>query len=1239
MWIKTALILRGTSQDEYLSHLTELESQVFTDMAQIKVDDLPDDLFQSDSSVADIFGDTNEDMPDNIFEEYSNNENKDVNLQQDDKGRENNNSEEQPHPHTPADVQGAGITSDDTGNKGDGGEVHADILGDSKQKNSEKAEKSIAEEIAIEEGKVDTNPTEAQKEAGNYKKGHVTIQGLNITIENSKGSVRSGVDPSGKEWSQTMNNTYGYALGTKGKDGDHIDIFLDDNPLSEKVFIVDQVNPDKSFDEHKVMIGFNSIEEAKDAYLSNYEEGWQGLGDITETTMEQFREWGLSEGKRIKPFAEYKQNNPNDIEDIEIIEVSSKNDREKALEKLSKAKQKDIGKVAVKIDGRTTVMMSPEKAEKWKHEHPGILYRSDDNTTIKDELKSIKQEAIANGTFMKAPNGNPTNLNEKQWLQVRTKAFKKWFGDWEKTLRIEKLRNSKPLEITGNEYMGKYDLNAESAQKWIKDNLRSKYIVKDTGESVSITRVGAEEVTSHNRFDETHLKSIASIPDLLSNAIFIEEQPSINANSKYDSYRYYVVGTKIDGVDYTAKVVIGVKQGKKYYDHRLTEIEKTKLIDIINQPASDFTSAGNASLPPYITIKDTRLISILQTNSSKVVDKNGEPLVVYHQTNKKFTEFIPNFGTLGKGVYFSDADKIKWYGKNSIPVFLNIRNIIDANSVESETGFTAGSIGADRILREKGFDGITAHKNSFGETVAFSPNQIKSATDNSGEFNPDNEDIRFRKSEGQANNEAINDKFNQDLQAQIEGKLPKGYIYKLGNSSIILQSASIPDLPIELAASRLRDKSIQENHPFILSEVKDLPKAIQNPLAVFRSATHIGSYVLMTEISHNGKNFIAAIEANKIKDKIEINDIRSIHYRSTNTHFANWIIEGLLEYANKEKMPEWLTKQRYNSAEVRQLFKHAAKIVNNFKNPTLEQGEIKSEVTFLSESLNTPIETIDDLSVIPASQVKKRKAKGWYDPKTGKVIVVLPNNSSTADVQATILHEAVGHKGLRGLLGEQFNPTMDKIFDSMSKHLQADYLARYGDRIIAAEEYMSEIAEKNQDPTIWERIKNVIRDAFRALGIDLRISNADMRYMIWRSKNRLKNANTASAIETIKDIAESERMRKAITTETLNKENAVDFEYEVKERLSLRPTKDYFKVGDGVILRIKDHPPKWGNFNYELFNGGVKKIVNVTIGDFYGKEHIEHRDYSFSSFNSCKVRLKEPQRRWSCFWVKSFQFL
>ena len=183
------------------------------------------------------------------------------------------------------------------------------MLSDSKGTNNSVKSSELGEKIAAAEAEVDVNPTEAQKEAGNYKKGHVQVGVFDITIEQPKGSVRSGVDANGNKWETTMQNTYGYIRGTEGMDGDHIDVFLSDDIdgwNGRQVFVVDQRNEDGSFDEHKVMLGFNDINDAEAAYMSNYEEGWQGLGAITGVAIEDFEKWIASSHRKTKAFAEYK---------------------------------------------------------------------------------------------------------------------------------------------------------------------------------------------------------------------------------------------------------------------------------------------------------------------------------------------------------------------------------------------------------------------------------------------------------------------------------------------------------------------------------------------------------------------------------------------------------------------------------------------------------------------------------------------------------------------------------------------------------------------------------------------------------------------------------------------------------------------------------------------------------------------------------------------------------------------
>lgn len=186
--------------------------------------------------------------------------------------------------------------------------------------------------------------------------------------------------------------------------------------------------------------------------------------------------------------------------------------------------------------------------------------------------------------------------------------------DESKSERIEKLRESKPVEITGDEYKGKYELNRESAKEWLKNNLRGEYRIKDTGETVELRKDGIQKVTSHSMGNEAHLKSLAAIPQMIENSIFIDEVPNEKNNGKYDRYRYYVCGLKIGGEDYTAKITIGVKGGYKYYDHSLTQIEKGSLLDNIDALSTTYDDKGTTLSSVG---KDSRLLSILQVKDEK----------------------------------------------------------------------------------------------------------------------------------------------------------------------------------------------------------------------------------------------------------------------------------------------------------------------------------------------------------------------------------------------------------------------------------------------------------------------------------------------------------------------------------------------------------------------------------------------------------------------------------------------
>ncbi len=438
-------------------------------------------------------------------------------------------------------------------------------------------------------------------------------------------------------------------------------------------------------------------------------------------------------------------------------------------------------------------------------------FRQETPSHIAAERTRIEEEAKANGTWLKAPNGKATKLSPQQWVDVRLASFKEWFGDWEKVLRIDKLRNAESIVLEWGE---QYPLNRKDAKQWLKDNIRGEYTNKDTGEKIDVLKIGVDKVTSHGEREEAHLKSLISIPQLIEDSTFIEERPNRKDNDKYDSYRYYVAGLNIDGVEHTVKVVVGVKGDNRYYDHELTTIEKGNLINSLSLIAKQ-EAENQTSFSEY---KDTTLISLLQTNSSKVVDENGEPLVVYHGTNyPKFSEFRGD----DNGIYFSSADRASWYATNAdipankkfapifnnwdevegyakdndidfnelnreeyengyvfdnkivfdldditniiqedierfeiaalFPVFLNIRNPRRLNAKGKH------ALNVDDSRKNKKQDGVIVRNirdlplwqkdKDWEDTnyIVFSPNQIKSATDNTGEYSKTNNGIRFRK--------------------------------------------------------------------------------------------------------------------------------------------------------------------------------------------------------------------------------------------------------------------------------------------------------------------------------------------------------------------------------------------------------------------------------------------------------------------------------------------------------------
>lgn len=206
-----------------------------------------------------------------------------------------------------------------------------------------------------------------------------------------------------------------------------------------------------------------------------------------------------------------------------------------------------------------------------------------------------------------------------------------------------------------------------------------------------------------------------------------------------------------------------------------------------------------------------------------------------------------------------------------------------------------------------------------------------------GEFAPD------AKSEGSV--AALNTRFNNELQQQIDGNLPSNHIYQMGNPGKILLSTGVPDLPIQMNAKRLQDKATLFDHNFELYEVKDLVKALQNPLAVFSYGDKTKAQNIIVPLQKNGKNFIVGLSLNPTVGgkALEINSIRNV-FPKDNSEWLNWISQGKALYLDKEKIQTLIAQQRTNLADVEYLdLDSAAKVVENFENP---KPESKNDILF-----------------------------------------------------------------------------------------------------------------------------------------------------------------------------------------------------------------------------------------------------------------------------------------------------
>ncbi len=394
-------------------------------------------------------------------------------------------------------------------------------------------EASFGERLKSAIAETETEPTEAQKKAGNYKKGHLSFGGYDYTVETPKGVTRSGKDEQGKPWSVTMHDTYGYILGKIGVDGDHIDMFINDaadlDTFDGNVYVVDQVNPETGeFDEHKVMYGYPSEEAATEAYLANYSRGWKGLGKVTSVPKATFDKWLESSDRKTKPFAEYAMVQKEQAKfDRDVKEVKPENLTEaqkvaydavstmlkKAGIPVKVVSNEDMEKVAEAQDNMAVEMLlndprlrfyikTPEQKEAAKAAY---------DWAAKNRPDKFKQYAIVN---MDNPNQPPQYFEKKglaeKWRKYYTNAWK--IGNY-KAFNLNKPFEEQIKDVKGDVPS---EFDPYKAESLLNKRIELEKQIKETEDSYNAKKKERAEYQNQlmqDYMDQHGLSSENDIPD------------------------------------------------------------------------------------------------------------------------------------------------------------------------------------------------------------------------------------------------------------------------------------------------------------------------------------------------------------------------------------------------------------------------------------------------------------------------------------------------------------------------------------------------------------------------------------------------------------------------------------------------------------------------------------------------------------------------------------------------------
>ena len=422
------------------------------------------------------------------------------------------------------------------------------------------------------------------------------------------------------------------------------------------------------------------------------------------------------------------------------------------------------------------------------------------------------------------------------------------------------------------------------------------------------------------------------------------------------------------------------------------------------------------------------------------------------------------------------------------------------------------------------------------------------------------EDVRYRTSEelGQ-----INQKFNERLDELVSNPNQKDKVLHLGRSSEFLKDGGVSDAEIVLDYDKLVRKSSENysnHHPYSAEDIHDLPIAVHNPIALFENTNGKGGFVILTELKKDGRNFIAALRTTEQNRKggvlLTVNEITTLYPKEVRG-IIHWINQGKITNVDKEKALHFIEALQPHAGTTitSEELLSAANVVKDFE--TLQLSASEKAKHQAANDLARQMHVEGEVEVVTSTEGltgRQAKAKGWYDVRTGKVTIVLPNNKNAADVRETVFHEVVAHKGLRNLVGEEnFNTFLDNVYNNAEEGIKQtiDEMAekKYnGDKRKATEEYMAHLAEdgeyvKPENQGFFAKVRNFLTDLLRKVGIKLgfKLTDNDLRYILWRSWKGLAERDGGSVFEKAEDVKMQHELGQTDEARSASGENGIMF--------------------------------------------------------------------------------------------------